>query len=72
MKCDFTSCALTPNDDIDVDANYYNMLFNKPVEYYETGKLNTTTSNITSNASQMFMHINARCLSKNIDSMHHN
>jgi len=44
MKSDFTSCALTPDDDIDVDANYYNMLFNKPVDYYETGKLNTTTS----------------------------
>jgi len=25
MKYDFTSCALTPHDDIGVDANYYNM-----------------------------------------------
>jgi len=69
MKCDFTSCALTHDDDIDVDANYYYMLFNKPVDYYETGKLNTTTSDLASNATQMLKHINARSLSNNIDSI---
>jgi len=69
IKCDFTSCALTLDDDIDVDANYYIMLFIKPVDYYETGKLNTTISDLASNATQMFMHINARSLSTNIDSI---
>jgi len=67
MKCDFTSCSSTPNDDI--DANCYNMLFNKPVDYYATGKFNMNTSDLASNATQMFMHINARSLSKNIDSI---
>jgi len=45
------------------------MLFNKPVDYYEIGKLNTTTSNLASNATQMFMHINAPSLSTNIESI---
>jgi len=45
------------------------IIFDKPVDYYETGKLNTTTSDLASNATQMFMHINIRSLSIKTDSV---
>lgn len=69
LKCDFTSCPLTPDDDLDADTNYYNVLFNNPVNYYETINLNSITPEPANSTPQFFMHINARSLSKNIDSI---
>jgi len=47
------------------------MLFNKPVDYYEMSNLNATIAYFWSSIkrNQVFMHINARSLSNNFDSI---
>ena len=43
FKCEFTSTFLTQEEDLDVDANYYNILLNNPIKYYETKNHNQFT-----------------------------
>ena len=69
FKCDFTSSLLTDDDELDADTNYYNTLFNNPVNYYETVNLNPITPKPAKNTLQFFLHLNARSLSKNIDNI---
>jgi len=69
FKCDFTTTFLTPEEDLDADTNYYNLLLNNPVNYYETTKLNPQTPTPALSIPQFFMHVNARSLSKNISNL---
>jgi hypothetical protein len=69
FKCDFASTLLTDDDDLDADTNYYNTLFNSTVNYYETTNLNPLTPRPIKNIPQFLLHLNARSLSKNIDSI---
>ena len=69
FKCDFSSAFLTDDDELDADTNYYNTLFNNPVNYYETVNLNPITPKPAKNTPQFFLHLNARSLSKNIKSI---
>ena len=64
LKCDFTSTFLTPEEDLDPDMNYYNMLLNGPVNYYDTAQLNPQVPIPALSTLQFFMHINARSLPK--------
>jgi len=69
LKCDFTTTSLTTEEDLDPDMNYYNMLLNNPVNYYETGNLNPQIPTPVLFTPQFFMHINARSLSKNVNNL---
>ena len=60
LKCDFTSTFLTPEEDLDPDMNYYNMLLNNPVNYYDTAQLNPQVPTPALSIPQFCMHINAR------------
>ena len=64
LRCNLTTCSLTENDDIDIDSNYYNVLFNNPAEYYETHELNCLTPTAIDAIPQLLMHVNARSLKK--------
>ena len=44
-------------------------MFNNPINYYETTNLNSITPEPANSTPQFCMHINARSLSKNIDSI---
>ena len=69
FKCEFTSTFLTQEEDLDVDANYYNILLNNPIKYYETKNLNQFTPTPVLQTPQFIMHINARSLPKNINTL---
>jgi len=60
LKCDFTSTFLTPEEDLDPDMNYYDMLLNNPVNYYDTAQLNPQVPTPALSIPQFCMHINAR------------
>ena len=69
FKCEFTSTSLTQVEDLDVDANYYNILLNNLIKYYETKNPNQFTPTPVLHTPQFIMHIKARSLSKNINTL---
>ena len=50
-------------------TNYYNVLFNNPVNYHDTMSLNLIAPSPTTNTPQFIMHVNARSLFRNIQNL---
>ena len=55
------------DNDIDAGANYYNVLFNNPIKYYDSTSLNNISQVANSGTPHFLMHLNSRSLVKNID-----